>query len=70
MKYPDFRFQMTNLTTYLNSARCASAWIQLGGVNIDDCSRIMNFLIDLTCFVYWFVHYFIILYKNAKSIYV
>lgn len=44
---------MSNLTTYLNSARCASAWIQLGGVNIDDCSRIMNFLTDLTCFVYW-----------------
>lgn len=47
------RFDTSNLTTYLNAARCASAWIQLGGVNIDDCSNLMNVLIDLTCFVYW-----------------
>ncbi|XP_017777342.1 PREDICTED: importin-13 [Nicrophorus vespilloides] len=50
---PNANFDMSNLTTYLHSARCASAWIQLGGVNIDECTRIMNLLVDLTCFVYW-----------------
>lgn len=44
---------MSNITTYLHSSRCAAAWIQLGGVTIDDCSRVMNLLVDLTCFVYW-----------------
>ncbi|KAF5307676.1 hypothetical protein FQR65_LT06731 [Abscondita terminalis] len=46
-------YSMANLTTYLNSARCASAWIQLGGISIDQCSRIMNLLVDLACYVYW-----------------
>lgn len=46
-------YSMANLTTYLNSTRCASAWIQLGGIAIDECSRIMNLLVDLACYVYW-----------------
>lgn len=46
---------MSNLTTYLNATKCASAWIQLGGVNIDECSVLMSILIDLTCFIYWYV---------------
>ncbi|KAJ3642174.1 hypothetical protein Zmor_024983 [Zophobas morio] len=50
---PTTGFEMTNLTTYLNAARCASAWIQLGGLNIDDCTSVMNLLINLTCFAYW-----------------
>lgn len=53
MPIPNGNFEICNLTTYLNTARCASAWIQLGGVDIDNCSRIMDLLIDLTCFVYW-----------------
>lgn len=44
---------MSNLITYLNAARCASTWINLDGVRIDDCTSLMNLLVDLTCFVYW-----------------
>lgn len=44
---------MSNLTTYLNAARCALTWIQLGGLNVDECQIIINLLTDLTCFVYW-----------------
>lgn len=50
---PNASFDMANLTTYLHASKCASTWIQLGGVNIDECSRIINLLTDLTCFVYW-----------------
>lgn len=50
---PNASFDMANLTTYLHASKCASTWIQLGGVNIDECSRIINLLVDLTCFVYW-----------------
>ncbi|KAK5644398.1 hypothetical protein RI129_005698 [Pyrocoelia pectoralis] len=46
-------YSMANLTTYLNSTRCASAWIQLGGITIDSSSHIMSLLVDLTCYVYW-----------------
>ncbi|XP_018334256.1 importin-13 isoform X2 [Agrilus planipennis] len=46
-------FHMANLMTYLNSARCASAWVQLGGVTIEDCTHLMELLVDLTCFIYW-----------------
>ncbi|KAF2883130.1 hypothetical protein ILUMI_23047 [Ignelater luminosus] len=46
-------YSMANLTTYLNSAKCASAWIQLGGLSIEGCSHIMDLLIDLVCYVYW-----------------
>ncbi|EFA09709.1 importin-13 [Tribolium castaneum] len=53
MPLPSAGFDMLNLTTYLNAARCASAWIQLGGLNIDDCTSVMNLLINLTCFAYW-----------------
>lgn len=53
MPIPEAGFNMGNLTTYLNASRCASAWIQLGGVYILDCTSINNLLIDLTCFVYW-----------------
>ncbi|RZC40401.1 importin-13, partial [Asbolus verrucosus] len=42
MPLPSAGFDMSNLTTYLNAARCASAWIQLGGLNIDDCTSVMN----------------------------
>lgn len=44
---------MSNLTTYLNATRCAAAWIQLDGLNIDECTSVIDLLIDLTCFVYW-----------------
>lgn len=37
----------------MNAAKCASTWISLGGVNIDECSHLMNIMIDLTCFIYW-----------------
>ncbi|CAG9822067.1 unnamed protein product [Phaedon cochleariae] len=50
---PEAGFDMSNLTTYLNASRCASAWIQLGGLNIDECTTVINLLIELTCFVYW-----------------
>jgi hypothetical protein len=53
MPIPSNGFDMCNLTTYLNAARCASAWIQLGGLNIDDCTSVINLLINLTCFTYW-----------------
>lgn len=46
-------YSMANLTTYLNSAKCASAWIQLGGLSIEGCSHIMDLLIDLVCYIYW-----------------
>lgn len=48
-----FSFIMSNITTYLNASRCALSWIQLGGLDIENCSAVMNLLIDLTCFVYW-----------------
>lgn len=44
---------MGNLTTYLTAARCGAAWMQLGGLNIQECDPICNLLIDLTCYVYW-----------------
>ncbi|KAL3269998.1 hypothetical protein HHI36_009055 [Cryptolaemus montrouzieri] len=50
---PSVGFDMSNLPTYLNASRCAAAWIQLGGLNIDECSSSSQILIDLTCFVYW-----------------
>lgn len=50
---PNATFNLSNLTTYLNATKCASAWIQLGGVNIDECSNLMNILMDLTYFIYW-----------------
>ncbi|KAG5892535.1 hypothetical protein JTB14_011124 [Gonioctena quinquepunctata] len=50
---PNAGFDMSNLTTYLNACKCASAWIELGGLNIDQCTALMDLLIDLTCFVYW-----------------
>ncbi|CAH1165774.1 unnamed protein product [Phyllotreta striolata] len=53
MPLPAAGFNMCNLTTYLNAARCASAWIQLGSLTIEDCTSVNNLLIDLTCFVYW-----------------
>ncbi|CAH1099739.1 unnamed protein product [Psylliodes chrysocephalus] len=53
MPLPTAGFNMSNLTTYLNASRCASAWIQLGGLNIEECTSVNNLLIDLTCFVYW-----------------
>ncbi|KAB0794665.1 hypothetical protein PPYR_11504 [Photinus pyralis] len=46
-------YSIANLTTYLNSTRCASTWIQLGGITIEQGSHIMNLLVDLTCYVYW-----------------
>ncbi|XP_050507704.1 importin-13 [Diabrotica virgifera virgifera] len=53
MPIPAAGFNMGNLTTYLNASRCASAWIQLGGLNMDECNSVNNLLIDLTCYVYW-----------------
>ncbi|XP_022917881.1 importin-13 [Onthophagus taurus] len=50
---PNVNFDISNLTTYLNAVRCACAWIQIGGINIENCSHVMELLIDLTCFVYW-----------------
>lgn len=46
-------FSTDNLTTYLNSARCASAWLQFGGVCIADCGSLTKYLIDLVCKTYW-----------------
>lgn len=42
-----------NLTTYLNSARCASAWLQFGEVCVSDCNNLAKYLIDLICKAYW-----------------
>nr|CAH7738201.1 unnamed protein product [Callosobruchus chinensis] len=53
MPIPNAGLNMSNLTTYLNASKCAAAWIQLGGLNMDECTFIINLLIDLTCFVYW-----------------
>ncbi|XP_060533437.1 importin-13 [Cylas formicarius] len=53
MPLPTQGFDILNLITYLNATRCASAWIQLGGLNIEECGSIIDLLIDLTCFVYW-----------------
>ncbi|XP_018575465.1 importin-13 [Anoplophora glabripennis] len=53
MPLPNAGFDMSNLTTYLNATRCAAAWIQLDGLNIDECTSVIDLLIDLTCFVYW-----------------
>ncbi|KAK9881689.1 hypothetical protein WA026_017206 [Henosepilachna vigintioctopunctata] len=50
---PIVGFNMSNINTYVNASRCASAWIRLGGMNIDECTLIMQILIDLTSFVYW-----------------
>ena len=44
---------MANLTTYLNSARCAVTWIQLGEFTIAESANLLNYLMDLICFVYW-----------------
>ncbi|KAF5269678.1 hypothetical protein FQA39_LY08601 [Lamprigera yunnana] len=46
-------YSMDNLMTYLNSTRCACAWIKLGGITVEECSHIMNLLVDLACYVYW-----------------
>lgn len=53
MPSPQSGFDMANLTTYVNAARCASTWIGLDGVRIDDCGALMEVLVNLTCFVYW-----------------
>ncbi|CAH0554758.1 unnamed protein product [Brassicogethes aeneus] len=53
MPIPGGGFDISNVTTYLNAARCASAWIQLGGLTIEECGNVIGLLIDLTCFVYW-----------------
>ncbi|XP_066144032.1 importin-13 [Euwallacea fornicatus] len=53
MPLPDKGFDMMNLTTYLTAARCGSAWMQPGGLNIQECDSICNLLIDLICYVYW-----------------
>ncbi|KAJ8920238.1 hypothetical protein NQ315_011899 [Exocentrus adspersus] len=53
MPVPAAGFDMSSLTTYLNATRCATTWIQLDGLNIDECTSVIDLLIDLTCFVYW-----------------
>ncbi|KAL1494258.1 hypothetical protein ABEB36_009882 [Hypothenemus hampei] len=53
MPVPAKGFDMANLTTYLTATRCGAAWIQLKGLNMEECDTISNLLIDLTCYVYW-----------------
>lgn len=42
-----------DVTTYSNSARCANAWFQFGGLTIEHCDRTITYLLEICDKCYW-----------------